>query len=182
MSIFQRIFQAHHQPSPAPLLLDESEVSPRMRYPKGPFAALITVPEHLADLAYEVFDHYRLTPGTAERQIARVLAAGEFSCLPVETSPAYAWQMARETTDLGQLRVFCEVLVRMQFQHEMNLRELRIVHGHGVRRVRILPGCCDICDRVARRDYRVAEAPTLPVHGCTRIGGCKCAWVPVAGR
>lgn len=155
-------------------------VTPRLRYRDGVFAALDTDPSDLADEAYAAFDEYRLTPGVAERHVARILSAGKASCLPVETAPDFAYEVGRERTDIGRMRVFASILVRMQFRHEMNQRELHILRARGVGRVRVLSGCCDVCDALVGKRYRINAAPHLPVRGCLRHGGCTCAFVPAA--
>jgi hypothetical protein len=43
--------------------------------------------------------------------------------------------------------------------------------------VRILPGCCAVCDQLAGRTCRIGSAPILPIHGCQRQGGCICGWI-----
>lgn len=178
MSILHRI-TTYYKPAPATLVVVPA-VAPRLRYPDGAFAALVTDPAELADEAYAVFDQYRVTPGVAERHVARVLAAADaLSCPIVETSPGFAYEVSRERTDLGRLRVFAHVLVQMQFAHETNLHELRAYRAERVKRVRILPGCCEVCDGLSQRGFRLSDAPQLPVYGCLRHGGCKCTYVPV---
>jgi hypothetical protein len=182
MSFLQR-FTPHkplapHQPI-ATVTLIEPPATPRLRFPDGAFAALVTSPPELADEAYSMFDKYRVTPGVGERHVAEVLAAATaLSCLPVETSPGFAYAAARERTELGRMRVFAHTLVHMQFAYETNLRELRAFRLSGIKHVQILPGCCDVCDALANRRYRLADAPTLPVHSCLRHGGCKCTYAP----
>lgn len=157
----------------------EPLVAPRRRFTASAFAALETDPPQAADAAYEVFLRHQLTPGTAEREVARLLAGCGLHCPVVEESAAFQWDAARETNEAGQLRAFARHLVRMQLIHEANARELqRLRETREAGRVRLLPGCCPVCDAVARRSYRLADAPPLPVAGCIRHGGCNCAWVP----
>lgn len=175
MSILQRM-TTHHPPE---LTIIESFPGPRFQFPDGVFAALRTTPEDIADAAYDVFRANSLTPGIAEREVALVLLDSAPICLPVESSPGYSYEAGRERTELGRMRVFAQYLVRMQFSHESNqqqLRDIREIHHH--RKLRILPGCCEVCDKLARRTWRVANPPVLPVRGCLRHGGCRCAYVP----
>ena len=185
MSIFHRFSASitrapHHRPTGTLTMPAETErLEPsRFAYPEGVFAALYTTPAEVADAAYVAFTHHALTPTLAEREVLRLLRGHAPRCLPVETTPACIWEMARETTDEGKLRAFVHHLVRMQLIHETNLRELeRLQATHAAHRVRILSGCCEVCDALARRSYRVSNAPILPVHGCQRHGGCVCGWV-----
>lgn len=178
MSIFQRL--THHQPTQITII--EPSTAGRMRYPKGVFAALTTTPEEVADAAYDAFRASHLTPGIAEREIAKILQDANPICLPVEASPGYAWEIGRERTDIGRMRVFAHYLVRMQFSHESNLQQLRALREvHHARKLKILPGCCEVCDKVAARAWRVADPPELPVRGCLRQGGCRCSYVPDSG-
>jgi hypothetical protein len=157
----------------------ESSTTPRLRYPNGVFAALVTVPEELADAAYDAFWAYHLTPGVAEREVAKILAGTDPVCLPVESSPGFAYEIGRERTDIGRMRVFAHYLVRMQFTHESNQQQLRALREiHHARKLRILPGCCEVCDKLATRSWRVSDPPELPVRGCLRHGGCRCSYVP----
>lgn len=175
MSIFQRTIM--HQPRE--LTITDSLPGSRFRYPNGAFAALRTNPVDIADAAYDVFRANFVTPGIAERDVARVLLGSAPVCLPVELSPGYAYELGRERTDIGRMRVFALHLVRMQFSHESNQQQLRDLRGlHHFRKVRILPGCCEVCDKLARRSWRIANPPELPVRGCLRHGGCRCAYVP----
>lgn len=175
MSIFHRI--TNHQPTPVVII--ESSVAPRLRYPNGVFATLRTTPDELADAAYDAFRAYHLTPGVAEREVARILDRSNPICLPVESSPCYAYEIGRERTGIGRMRVFAHYLVRMQLTHESNQQQLRAIREiHHARKLRILPGCCEVCDRLAKRAWRVADPPELPVHGCIRHGGCRCSYVP----
>ncbi len=177
MSILQRMTM-HHPPE---MTIVESNPGSRLRYPNGAFAALRTTPEEVADAAYDAFRANYLTPGIAERVVAQILLGSAPICLPVESSPGYAYEAGRERTDIGRVRVFAQYLVRMQFSHESNqlqLRDLRGMHRYG--KVRILSGCCEVCDKLARRSWRVTDPPALPVRGCLRHGGCRCAYVPEA--
>lgn len=175
MSIFQRM--TYLQPSRMTII--ESSATPRLRYPNGAFAVLTTTPAELADAAYGAFRAYHLTPGVAEREVARILDGTNPICLPVESSPGFAYEMGRERTNIGRMRVFAHYLVRMQFAHESNHQQLRALRDiHHARKLRILPGCCDACDRLAARSWRVADPPELPVRGCLRHGGCRCTYVP----
>lgn len=179
MSILQRM--TTHQPSRMTTIIEPSSVS-RLRYPKGAFAALRTTPEEVADLAYNAFWANHLTPGVAEREVARILLDSMPVCLPVESSPGYAYEAGRERTNLGRMRVFAHYLVRMQFTHESNQQQLRALREiHHTRKLRILPGCCEVCDKLAKRSWRVADPPELPVRGCLRHGGCHCSYVPDTG-
>ena len=175
MSIFQRM--TGHQPAQVTVI--ESGAVHRLRYPRGVFATLRTTPDKLADDAYDAFRAYHLTPGVAEREVARMLHGSNPICLQVESSPGYAYEAGRERTDIGRMRVFAQYLVRMQLSHESNLQQLRALRDiHHARKLRILPGCCDVCDRLAKRSWRVADPPELPVRGCLRHGGCRCTYVP----
>jgi hypothetical protein len=168
-------------PQPATLTVVEPVLAPRFRYADGVFAILETDPEELADLAYEAFRANHLTPGVAARQVARILHGTEPVCPPVQASPGYLFDLDREVTPLGRLRVFAHYLVQMQFAHESNQHQLRALREiHHARRLRILPGCCAVCDDVSRRSWRVSDPPILPVPGCLRHGGCKCAYVPTS--
>ncbi|HEX5165495.1 MAG TPA: hypothetical protein VFV93_08880 [Thermomicrobiales bacterium] len=175
MSIFQR-FTHHHAPQ---VMVIDPAVLPRFRYPNGVFAVLTTTPDDVADRSYEAFRAYHLTPGVAEREVAKLLMGAEPVCLPVESSPGYAYEVGRERTDLGRMRVFAHYLVRMQLTHESNQQQLLAIREiHHARRLRILPGCCEVCDKLAGRTWRVADPPELPVRGCLRQGGCRCSYVP----
>lgn len=175
MSIFQRM----HGPQPSRMTVIEPGTASRRRHPKGVFATLRTTPEELADAAYAAFRANHLTPGVAERQVATILHGSNAICLPVEASPGYAYDVGRERTDIGRMRVFAQYLVRMQLTHESNQQQLRALRDiHHARRLRIMPGCCDVCDTLAKRSWRVADPPELPVRGCLRNGGCRCAYVP----
>ena len=175
MSIFQRM--TGHQPAQVTVI--EAGAVPRTRYPHGVFAVLMTTPGNLADDAYDAFRAYHLTPGVAEREVASILQGSNPICLPVESSPGYAYEVGRERTDIGRVRVFAQYLVRMQLSHESNLQQLRALRDiHHARKLRILPGCCEVCDRLAKRSWRVADPPELPVRGCIRHGGCRCTYVP----
>jgi hypothetical protein len=175
MSIFHRLtnFQSN------PVTIIESGASPRFRFPNGVFAALMTTPEPAADVAYDAFRANHLTPGVAEREVAKILSGTNPVCLPVESLPGYAYEIGRERTDLGRVRVFAQYLVRMQLTHESNQQQLRALREiHHARRLRILPGCCEVCDRLANRSWRVSDPPELPVRGCLRHGGCRCSYGP----
>jgi len=175
MSIFQRI--TGHQPAQVTVI--EAGPVRRTRYPNGVFAVLRTTPGNLADDAYDAFQALHLTPGVAEREVARILQGSNPICLPVESSPGYAYEAGHERTDIGRVRVFAQYLVRMQLSHESNLQQLRALRDiHHARKLRVLPGCCDVCDRLAKRSWRVADPPELPVQGCIRHGGCRCTYVP----
>lgn len=175
MSIFHRV--THFQPSRMTVI--ESSTTPRLRYPRSVFAALRTTPEEVADAAYDAFQAYHLTPGVAEREVAKMLDGANPICLPVESSPGFAYEIGRERTDIGRMRVFSHYLVRMQFSYESNQQQLRALREiHHARKLRILPGCCEVCDKLAARSWRVADPPELPVRGCLRHGGCRCAYVP----
>ena len=178
MSIFQRISSL--QPSRVTVI--EPVGVPRMRYPNGVFAALQTIPAEVADAAYEAFLANHLTPGVAERAVAKILQGSDPICEPVEASPGYAFEVERERAEAGRIRVFAHYLVRMQFTHEANKQQLHALREiHHARRLRILPGCCEVCDQLAKRSWRVADPPELPVRGCLRHGGCHCSYVPDTG-
>jgi hypothetical protein len=175
MSIIQRITLQEAVPpaEAAPAVLR------RCRYPRSAFAMLATDPPDAADAAYQTFSLYLLTPGVAERKVAQILQGTSPRCALVEESPGYAFELELERTEAGRLRVFARHLVQMQFALETNLRQLQALREtRGIRRLRILPGCCDVCDAYARHAYRLSNPPPLPVRGCTRHGGCKCAYVP----
>jgi len=175
MSIFQRTTNLQ----PSRMTVIEAGVISRFRYPRGVFAELQTTPEPAADVAYEVFRAHHLTPGVAEREVAKILGGTNPICLPVESSPGYAYEVGRERTNIGRLRVFAQYLVRMQLAHETNQLQLRALREiHRARRLRIMPGCCEVCDELARRSWRVSNPPELPVRGCLRHGGCRCTYVP----
>jgi hypothetical protein len=175
VSIFQRVTSY----LPTHVTVIEPDSAPRFRYPEGVFATLRTTPEELADDAYETFRAYHLTPGVAEREVAKILIGSDPICLSVESSPGYAYEAGRERTDIGRMRVFAQHLVRMQLSHESNQQQLRALRDvHHARKLRILPGCCEVCDRLAKRSWRVADPPELPVRGCIRHGGCRCTYVP----
>lgn len=175
MSIFHRL--SGGQTSQVTVI--EAGVTSRLRYPKGVFAALKTDPAELADDAYRVFRAYHLTPGVAEREVAKILHGSGAICMPVEASPGYAYEIGRERTDIGRMRVFAHYLVQMQLRHESNQQQLRALREiHHARRLRILPGCCEVCDKIAARSWRVSDPPELPVRGCLRHGGCRCTYVP----
>jgi hypothetical protein len=185
MSILQRFSSSitrlpHGRPSGSvavPAAADRVTIS-RLAYPDGVFASLYTTPVEVADAAYDAFTRHALTPTLAEREVLRVLREHAPRCLPAETTPACIWEMSQESTDAGKLRAFVHHLVRMQLVHETNQRELaRLRATHEAGRVRILSGCCEVCDALARRSYRLSSAPSLPVHGCQRHGGCVCGWV-----
>jgi len=175
MSIFQRTTNLQ----PSRMTVIESGNTSRLRFPKGVFAALRTTPGELADRAYDAFRACHLTPGVAEREVAKILHGSGAICLPVEASPGYAYDIGRERTDIGRMRVFAQYLVRMQLTHESNQQQLRALRDiHHARRLRIMPGCCEVCDKLAKRSWRVADPPELPARGCLRNGGCRCAYVP----
>lgn len=175
MSIFQRFTQLQ----PSRMTVIESGVVSRSRYPKGVFATLTTTPDELADSAYDAFRANHLTPSIAEREVAKILQGSDAICLPVESSPGYAYEVGRERTAIGRMRVFAHYLVRMQLTHESNQQQLRALREiHHTRKLRIMPGCCEVCDKLASRSWRVADPPELPVRGCLRHGGCRCAYVP----
>jgi hypothetical protein len=175
MSIFQRITNLQS----TQVTVIKPGTSPRFRYPNGVFAALRTTPEPAADVAYDAFRAQHLTPGVAEREVAKILSGTNPVCLPVESSPGYAYEIGRERTDIGKLRVFAHYLVRMQLTHESNQQQLRALREiHHARRLRIMPGCCEVCDQIANRSWRVSDPPDLPVRGCLRHGGCRCSYVP----
>ncbi len=175
MSIFHRMI--NHQPTQMTVI--ESGTVSRLRYPDGVFATLVTTPDDLADAAYAAFRAYHLTPGVAEREVAKILNGSNPICLSVESSPGYAFEAGRERTDIGRMRVFAQHLVRMQLSHESNQQQLRALREiHHARKLRILPGCCEVCDRLAKRSWRVADPPELPVRGCIRHGGCRCTYIP----
>jgi len=116
----------------------------------------------------------------AEKQVAAILDRHGYSCLPVETSPGFHFEVAREWSDLGRLRVFCRYLVQLQFAYESNLRNLQALRSRRVKRVTVLPGCCDVCDaKLSGHRYRLNDTPPLPHRDCIRHGGCKCAYVPI---
>jgi hypothetical protein len=149
MSIFQRITNLQS----TQVTVIKPGTSPRFRYPNGVFAALRTTPEPAADVAYDAFRAQHLTPGVAEREVAKILSGTNPVCLPVESSPGYA--------------------------HESNQQQLRALREiHHARRLRIMPGCCEVCDQIANRSWRVSDPPDLPVRGCLRHGGCRCSYVP----
>ena len=175
MSIIQRITI----PQPPTFTVVEPILAPRFRYPDGAFALLATDPEEQADLAYDAFRTHHLTPSIAERHVTRILLDASPICEPVTSSPGFAFEVENERTPIGRMRVFAHYLVQMQFAHESNQHQLRALREiHHARRLRILPGCCEVCDELAKRSWRVADPPTLPVRGCIRHGGCKCAYVP----
>jgi hypothetical protein len=153
---------------------------PRMRYPDAPFAKLVTTPAHVADEAYEIFLDNVLTPGIAERQIVRLLYDADARCPALLEVASFVWDYAKESTDNGRTRVFAHYLVRTQQMYETNMLQLRRMRQSRVRRVRVMRGCCEVCDReVAGGTYRLGSPPTLPVPGCLRHGGCSCTYVPV---
>lgn len=175
MSIFQRLGSGQT----TQVAIIEAGGASRLRYPNGVFAALKTEPADLADVAYGTFRAYHLTPGVAEREVANMLIGSGAMCMPVEASPGYAYDIGRERTDLGRMRVFSHYLVRMQLTHESNHQQLRALREiHHARKLRILPGCCEVCDKLASRSWRVSDPPELPVRGCLRQGGCRCSYVP----
>jgi hypothetical protein len=170
MSIFQRLTQ--HISSQVVVI--DPAVTPRFRYPNGVFATLTTNPGEVADQCYEAFRASHLTPGVAERDVAKLLVGAEPFCLSVESSPGYAYEVGRERTDIGRMRVFAHYLVQMQLTHESNQQQLHAIREiHHARRLQIMPGCCEVCDRLAGRTWRVGDPPDLPVRGCLRQGGCR---------
>ena len=158
----------------------------RTTYPGGVFAALHSEPAEAAEIAYTAFAHHALTPTLAEREVLRALRGHAPRCRPVETAAAYCWDLAQfedgagKVSAIDHLRIFVRHLVRMQLIHETNVRELqRLRTTREARRVRLLSGCCPVCDELAQSSYRVSSAPALPVPGCQRHGGCVCGWVGV---
>lgn len=158
----------------------------RGTFPGGVFAALHTEPADAAEIAYAAFAHHALTPTLAEREVLRALRGHAPRCRPLETTAAYGWELAQfqdrdgKVSDADHLRIFVRHLVQMQMVHETNVRELQRLRTTGAaRRVRLLSGCCQACDELAQRSYRVASAPSLPVPGCQRHGGCVCGWIGV---
>jgi len=176
MSLFHRV---KHESAELPTAVVDSTLSPRLRHPSSAFAGLVTDPPELADEAYGAFQANSLTPGLAEKHVAAVLDRHGYSCLPVEASPGFHYEVAREWSDLRRLRVFCRYLVQLQFAYESNLRNIQALRVRRVKRVMVLPGCCDVCDAaVAGRRYRLNDLPSLPRRDCIRHGGCLCAYVP----
>lgn len=158
---------------------DTLEYSPRMVFPRGPFASLTTNPPEAADAAYAAFMRYDLTPIVAEREITRILAGCDIDCPALEAQAMFGYALDQEPTSAGRLRVFVHWLVQLQNSHESNRAALRMFEKSGnVRRVMVLPGCCAVCDRLANRRFRIQHVPDLPVDGCERHGGCICAWAP----
>jgi hypothetical protein len=179
MALIQRISSFLSDPGPAAgTLVMERPRPTRLRFPDGVFAALETFPPEKADEAYEVFVANALTPGLAEREIRELLMGASPSCPPLECVPSFAWEYGRESTEIGRMRVFSHYLVHMQQLHETNLLELQRLRRMHVKRVRVMRGCCEVCDKLAGRTYRLSDPPQLPVRGCLRHGGCKCAIVP----
>jgi hypothetical protein len=186
-SLFDRINAANQLSRSALPALQKRESSttplatlPRMRYPDAPFAKLSTTPAHAADEAYEIFLNNALTPGIAERHIARLLMHADPRCPAVVEVASFAWDYGRESTENGRARVFAHYLVRLQLLYETNMLALRRMRQERVRRIRVLRGCCEVCDRdVAGHIHRLSHPPTLPVPGCLRHGGCSCTYVPV---
>ena len=175
MSILQRVSSLQ----PFRMMVIEPSGPSVTGHPHGVFADLRTTPEELADTAYDAFRANHLTPGVAEREVAHILMGSDPICLPVESSPGYAYEVGREQTSIGRMRVFAHYLVQMQFTHETNQQQLRALREiHHARRLRILPGCCEVCDKLANRSWRVSDPPELPVRGCLRHGGCRCSYVP----
>ena len=158
----------------------ESGPPPRMNYPRGPFASLVTDPPEAADEAYAAFMRHEMTPVLAEREINHLLAGCDIACTSLEKQEMFRYALNQETTAAGRLRVIVHWLVNMQNSHESNRHALRMFDKSGnVRRVTLMPGCCPACDRLANRaasDY--PPAPDLPLEGCQRHGGCICAWAP----
>jgi hypothetical protein len=177
MSIFHRKQKGGQAVLDGP---DTTEHSPRLIFPRGPFASLTTNPPEAADEAYAAFMRHEFTPIVAEREIARIFADCDIACAALERQALFHYALDQETTDLGRLRVIVHWLVQLQHAHESNRAALRMFEKSGnVKRVTILPGCCPVCDRLANRRYRLSAAPDLPVDGCERHGGCICAWAPV---
>lgn len=176
MSILQRL----HRGGPAVLEPAElPDLSPRMLFPRGPFASLTTDPPEAADAAYAAFMRHELTPVVAEREITHILAECESACPALERNAMFRYALDQETTPTGRLRVFVHWLVQMQNAHETNRAALRMFEKTGTaRRVMLLPGCCSVCDQLANKRFRLRQAPDLPVEGCLRHGGCICAWAP----
>lgn len=176
MSIFSRRNKAVHavlEPE------DDSDLPPRMRFPRGVFAALETDPPEAADAAYAAFARHALTPVVAEREIFHIFNGCGISNPALESNEMFQYDFQRETTDNGRLRVIVRWLVTQQHAHEANLQTLRLFEKGGtVRRVTVLPGCCPACDKLAKKRFRLGSTPVLPVEGCRRHGGCICAWVP----
>jgi hypothetical protein len=176
MSIFHRrsrgdqaLFEPDGTPGPPP----------RMAYPRGAFASLVTDPPEAADEAYAAFMRFEMTPVLAEREINHLLADCDIACPVLEKQAMFRYALEQETTTNGRLRVIVHWLVNMQHSHESNRHALRTFAKLGtVRRVVLLPGCCPTCDRLTNRRFRLSSAPDLPLEGCQRHGGCICAWAP----
>ncbi|HUG15575.1 MAG TPA: hypothetical protein VMM78_11240 [Thermomicrobiales bacterium] len=178
MALLHRISSILSDHGPSTQVI-ERPAAARFHHPHGVFAALETDPPEKADEAYGVFIANALTPGIAEREIRELLMHASPVCAPLECVPSFAWEFGRESTDIGRMRVFSHYLVHLQLLHESNANELHQLLRMNVKRVRLMPGCCDVCDRLAGRSYRVTDAPLLPARGCLRHGGCNCAFVPV---
>lgn len=150
----------------------------RLHFPDGVFAALETDPAEKADDAYAAFLANSFTPSIAERKVREILTHASPVCPPLECVPSFASEYGHESTDIGRMRVFSHYLVYMQLLHETNMLELARLSRRGIKRVQVMHGCCEVCDKLAGRTFRVSDPPRLPVRGCLRHGGCNCVVVP----
>lgn len=179
MSLLHRLLSTHPERARAAPAGERRRAS-RFDFPRGPFAELVTTPPEIADVAYAAYMRHELTRGVAEREVELMLTGATFACPSIEALAAYRFELGRERTDTGRRRLFARYLVRLQYVYEANQRTLHALRRTpGARRVMVLPGCCAVCDRLARREHRVSHPPQLPVAGCLRHGGCICGYVPV---